>query len=479
MLELIRKTFATTVLAAALAGCAMHRPTYGQLEEAPLPAQYGQIAAISAATPARTPDAGFWQQFDDPLLAQLVQRTLRDNLDLQVAVARLDRARALLRGQQLDRYPTVRAQAGASDARTSAADAPGATRADRDSERYHLGLTASWELDLFARVRRGIEARGAELAASAADVEALKLVLTGALARTYLELRGLQTRLQVATDNASNQQQTLKLVQARLDVGVGTDFDLVRARSQLEATRARIPALQAQVARAMHRLAVLTGRSPAALLAELSPPRPLPAAPAALAAGTPGALLRHRPDIVAAEQRVAAASARIGVATADLFPRFTLAGLLGTAALDSGALFERDSESRSIALGIDWSFLDRGRVKANIAAAEADTHSAVASYRQTVLTAMEDVENALVGYGGARQEDTHLSAAASDSERAAQLAHIRFDAGAINLLDVLDAERVRLQAQDQLADARTRSVVALVQLWVALGGGWQGAEAST
>ena len=160
-----------------------------------------------------------------------------------------------------------------------------------------------------------------------------------------------------------------------------------------------------------------------------------------------------------------------GVASADLFPRFTLAGLLGSTALDSGALFERDSESRSIALGIDWSFLDRGRVRANIAAATADTDGAVAQYRQTVLLALEDVENALVGYGSARQEDTHLTAAAADSERAAELAHIRFDAGAVDLLEVLDAERIRLQAQDQLADARTRSVVALVQLYVALGGG--------
>lgn len=465
------KLLALTLLAAALSGCAMHRPTYGQLETS-VPAQYAQAeTTATAAQPAVAPGASFWRQFDDPLLDQLVSRALVGNLDLKVAIARLDAARALLRGQALDRLPTVRAQAGAADARLAAADAPGAIREARDGDRYELGLTASWELDVFGRVRAGIAARGADYAASAADLAALRLLLAGEVARTYLELRGLQTRLAVATGNADNQQQTLKLVQARLDVGVGAEFDLVRARAQLESTRARIPALERDIARAVHRLSVLVGSAPGDLQPHLSTPTGLPGAPAALDSGTPGELLRRRPDIAAAEQRVAAASARIGLARADLFPRFTLAGMLGSTALDSGALFESDSETRRIALGIDWSFLDRGRVLANVDAAQATADGAIAQYRQTVLTAMEDVENALIGYGSARREDTHFSAAAIDSERAAQLARIRFDAGAVNLLDVLDAERQRLEAQDQLVGARTRSVVALVQLWVALGGG--------
>lgn len=477
MLEHLRKTLALSALAVALAGCAVHGPTYGQVDGA-VPPAYAQADAVGA-TGRLAPDPAFWQQFGDPQLDQLVQRALADNLDLKLALARLDSARALLRGQRWDRLPTVRAQSSASDARVSAADAPGASRESRDGERYDLGITASWELDVFGRVRAGIAARDADYAASGADLDALRLLLAGEVGRTYLQLRGLQTRLDVATENADNQQQTLQLVEARVKVGVGAEFDLVRARAQLETTRARIPALERDIARAMHRLGVLSGREPGAVLAELAPPRALPTAPAALDAGTPGELLRRRPDIAAAEQRIAAASARIGVARADLFPRFTLGGLLGTAASDTGALFESESESRRIALGIDWSFLDRGRVQQGIHAAQANTEGAIAQYRQTVLTAIEDVENALVGYGSARREDTHFSAAATDSDRAAQLARIRFDAGAVDLLEVLDAERQRLQAQDQVADARTRSVVALVQLYVALGGGWQGEASSS
>ncbi|HET9482396.1 MAG TPA: efflux transporter outer membrane subunit, partial [Xanthomonadales bacterium] len=409
---------------------------------------------------------------DDPVLARLVEDTLAGNLDLRVALARLDRARALLRDARLDRVPVLRAQAGAADARSAAVDAPGAARDARDGERYEAGIVASWELDLFGRVRRNVEAQRAEADATAADLRALQVVLAGETARTYAELRGSQERLRVARDNATNQRETLRLVQARLDAGSGTEFDLARTRAQLEATLARIPAQEAAVARAIHRLSVLGGREPAALWPELSEPRSTPQLPARIDAGTPGDLLRRRPDVAAAEQRLHAATARVGVATADLFPRFTLAGLLGTAAGDAGDLFARDAESRSVALGIDWSFLDTGRVRARIAAADADAEGALAAYRQSVLLALEDVEGALVTYGRARVEDEHLARAAQDSDEAARLARVRFDAGAVDLLDVLDAERVRLQAQDDLAAARARSVASAVRLYVALAGGW-------
>src|SRR5690606_12356701 len=203
-------------------------------------------------------------------------------------------------------------------------------------------------------------------------------------------LRGTQERLRVAIANRDNQQQTLDLVQARLDAGAGTGFDTARARAQLETTAARIPALQAQRQVAMHRLAVLTGREPSALVAVLGPQGALPPLPPRIDPGTPGVLLRQRPDVAAAEARLHAATARIGVATADLFPRFTLGGLIGSQAIDSSALFERDSETRIVALGIDWSFLDIGRVRARIAAADADAEGELARYRQSVLLALED-----------------------------------------------------------------------------------------
>lgn len=460
-----------TALAAAILSACTVGPDYVRPEAAE-PAAFAQSEPGASIAPVS--DAAFWTAFDDATLARLVDETLTSNLDLTAALARLDRANALLRNAKLDRYPTVRAQAGAADNRTSSADAPLTPRDERDAERYDVAATVSWELDLYGRVRRNVEANRADSAAAESDLRALRIALAGETARTYVELRGAQERLRVARGNETNQAETLRLVQSQVDAGSASDFDSARASAQLEATRSRIPSLEAETARAMHRLAVLTGREPGALLAGLSVAQPLPAVPASIDAGTPGDLLRRRPDVAAAEERLHAATARVGVATADLFPRFTLGGLLGSTALDTGDLFSRDTESRTVALGIDWSFLDAGRVRARIAAADADAEAALAGYRQSVLLALEDVENALVTYGRARVEDAHLAQAAADSENAARLARVRYDAGAVGLFEMLDAERTMLQSQDQLAAARTRTVASAVRLYVSLAGGWSG-----
>jgi multidrug efflux system outer membrane protein len=441
---------------------------------APQAANAAQGPADGAVTTSATPEANaeFWRSFNDPMLTRLVDESLSANHDLRIALASYDRANALLRGAKFDRFPTVTASAIASDSRSSADQLPGVDREGRDVESYGVQANLSWELDLFGRVRRGIEAQRAQAWASAADLDALQVAIVGEVARSYVELRGLQERLRVAQGNADNQRETLRLVQARFDAGRGTEFDTSRARAQLETTLSRVPALEAQVAVTMHRLAVLTGQTPDALIADLTPLQPLPALPARLDAGTPGDLLRRRPDIAAAEQRLHASTARIGVATADLFPRFTLGGLIGTQAVDSSALFERDSETRLVALGIDWSFLDVGRVRARIAATDAAASGELARYQQTVLLALEETENALVRYARARMEDQHLEQAAIDSAHAAQLARVRYEAGAADLLEVLDAERNQLQAQEAFADGRTRSVTGAVALYKALAGGW-------
>ena len=292
------------------------------------------------------------------------------------------------------------------------------------------------------------------------------------MAQAYFELRGRQAQLSVAEDNAGNQGASLDLVMARLDAGQGTAFDTARARAQLESTRSRIPALQAEVAITMHRLAVLTGRPPEALVAALETPRTLPVLLDPVAAGAPGDLLRRRPDVAAAEARLDSATARIGVATADLFPRFSLGGLIGSQSVDAGALFERDSETRLIALGVDWSFLDVGRVRARIAAAEAGADEHLARYEQTVLLALEETENALVRYQHARAERAHLQQAAEAADQGAELARLRFEGGLVDFLDVIDAERARLNAQDQLAQSQARTASDLVSVYRALAGGW-------
>jgi multidrug efflux system outer membrane protein len=480
-----RSLVAASVLA-TLAACAVG-PDYRPRELA-APAAYASDAARIAggaegAVPAVAPtvsvaplpqaDAPFWQRFQDPLLDELVATALRENHDLKVALARFDEANALLQESRFDYLPTVTAGANVASSRASADQSPGMPRSERDTNRYSAQFNIGWELDVFGRVRRNVESQQAEVTASAADLAAVQVAIVGEVARSYLELRGQQQRLAVARSNAENQRETLRIVEARVDAGRGTEFDTSRARAQLEATLSRIPAFAAAVDVTMHRVAVLTGQAPGALLARLDvAARGLPALPGTVDAGTPGDLLRRRPDVIAAEQRLHAATARIGVATADLFPRFTLGGLVGTQAFTSNALFSRDSESHLVALGVDWSFLDVGRVRARIAASDAAASGALARYEQIVLRALEETENALVRYGHARVEDAHLERSAVESARAVELAHVRYDAGAADLLDVLDAERVQLLAQDALADGRTRSATALVDVYRSLAGGW-------
>ncbi len=458
--------------AALLAACAVGpdftRPTVAT------PERFAQAVTPEGVAQTVTPaaDDAFWLGFNDPQLTTLVEAALSANHDLRIALANYDRANALLRGSKFDYFPTLTASGQASNNRASADQQPGVSRNDRDSDSYSTQVDATWELDLFGRIRRNVEANRADAAATAADLQAAQVAIVGEVSRTYLELRGLQERLRVARENADNQRETLQLVEARYNAGRDSEFDTARARAQLESTSARIPALEALIATDMHRLAVLSGRTPDALLAELAPPKPLPTLPAGIDPGAPGDLLRRRPDVAAAEQRLHSATARIGVATADLFPRFTLGGLIGSQAIDSSNLFERSSETRLVALGIDWSFLDIGRVRARIKAADAEAEGELARYQQAVLLALEDTENALVSFDRTREEDSHLERAASDSARAAQLARVRFEAGATSLLEVLDAERTRLQAEDAFADGRTRSATSAVALFKALAGGW-------
>ena len=467
---MVTRPLIATLAAALLAACAVGpdhvRPTmavadtFGEQASAT-----DAAAALSVSAPA---DGAFWQAFGDPQLTALVDDALTANHDLRIALARFDRANALLRNARFDQWPTIDASGRAA----SADQAPGVPRAARDSDAFEAGIGASWELDLFGRVRRGVEAGRAEAAASADDLRALQVAIVGEVATAYLDLRGLQERLRVATENAGNQQHTLALVEARRNAGQDSDFDSARASAQAASTASRIPALEADIAVATHRIAVLTGRTPDALRDALSAARDLPAVPRAIDPGTPADVLRLRPDVSAAEHRLHAATARVGVATADLFPRLTLGGLIGSQAGDVDALFKRDSETRLVALGIDWSFLDIGRVRARIAAADADAELELARYQQTVLRALEDTGNALARFDRAHDEDVELERAARDSARAARLARMRFEAGATGLLDVLDAERTQLQAEDAFAAGRTRTATGAVALYRALAGGW-------
>jgi outer membrane protein, multidrug efflux system len=452
---------------ALLTGCAVG-PDYRRPETA-TPAAFQQRDAADAAA---APVSEFWRGFDDPLLTRLVDDALKANTDLRVALARLDQARAATRQTRLDLLPQVTAQAGYAKSRSSADQAPGVPRSERDAGLNSASADAFWELDLVGRVRRSVEASRADTAAVAEDLKALQVTIAAEVARNYFELRGAQERLRVARSNADNQRATLQLTLKRDEAGRGTEFDTQRSRAELESTLSRIPALEAAVAILEHRLAVLDGRQPAELRAELDPAAPLPALPQSVAVGAPADLLRRRPDIQAAERRVAAATARVGVATADLFPRVTFGGSIGVAASDLGELFTPDGQTWSFGPSIHWAFLDLGRVRARIAASDAATQANLAQYEGTVLRALEEAENALVSYSHAQREASHLQQSAQASEAAAKLANMRFDAGATDFLQVLDAQRSVLDAQDRLAQSRTRTATSLVSVYKAVAGGW-------
>lgn len=418
----------------------------------------------------------FWKGFGDELLNELVAEARKSNHDLRIAEANLREVRALRRLTGYDRFPTVTASAGYSKSLESQNQLPGVPRDQREFDTYVAGFDAFWELDFFGRVRRSVEAASADVGASEAGLNDVQVSVAAEVAREYFELRGLQKQLEVAKENRDNQQQTYELTVARLDAGRGTELDRARAKALLEATSALIPALEASVERAVYRLGVLTGQKPTALADRLRAVQSLPALPALNHVETPEALLRRRPDIRRAERTLAGQTARIGVATADLFPVVTLGGSVGFNAGRAGDFGNRDSQTYSYGPSISWAFLNLGRVRANIQATEARTDAALAAYEQTVLRALEETEGALITFNRAQVAKASLKSAAEESEKAAGLARARFDAGVADFLTVLDAERRLLEDQDRLAQGETTAATSLVAVYKALGGGWKSAE---
>ncbi|MET0282617.1 MAG: efflux transporter outer membrane subunit [Steroidobacteraceae bacterium] len=467
MVERIVSSSLAAAVAAILAGCAVG-PDYRE-PAAAVPAQFeGAETARYTTQPGDL--ARFWTVFNDATLTRLVGDSLAANHDLRIALSRLNEARALRGAARLDLGPTITAGAGYTDQRVTTAQAAGGPR-DIDSY-YNAGFDAVWELDFFGRNRRALEASNADLQAALATLEDAQVSVAAELSRSYFELRGNQQRLVVARRNVENQSESLDLTRARLEAGTGTEFDTARATAQLAATRGSIAPLEAAVARSIHGISVLTGREPNALRADLEQPVDLPAVPEMIAVGDPAQLLRQRPDIRVSERQLAASTARIGVAVADLFPRVTFIGSLGYAAGSVDALGERGTGTHLIAPGISWAAFDLGHVRARIVAARAASEGALASYEQTVLRALQETEDALVTHARSRDQLVQLSLAADASQTAARLARLRFENGAVDFLQVLDAERSQLSAEDSLAQSRTDTATSLIAVYKALGGGW-------
>lgn len=450
----------------AIGGCAVG-PDYKK----PATDVAAEFAAQDAAYDAAAPLRQFWEVFNDDTLNSLVGFSLRTNHDLRIALANLNEARALRRETQFDLAPTVTAEASRTKARASADET--ATGEPLTTTLNRGGFDAFWELDLFGRVRRNVEASRASEQAVAADLHAVQVSVAAEVARNYFELRGAQEQYAVAQRNADNQTQTLKIAQARFDAGRGTEFDTARAQVLLNNTLATLPQLQATIDNTIHRLSVLAGEQPNALHDMLTPTAALPELPRLVQIGKPEDLLRRRPDVRAAERRLASATASIGVAEGDWFPRVSFTGEIGFAANSRDRIGDAATATYAYGPSIQWAALDMGRVQARVNQAKAGEQAAAAQYEQAVLRALEETENALVSYRETRHQLDYLSASARSSNRATELAHKRFDGGATDFLDVLDSERSQLEVEASLSRARTSAATNLVALYKALGGGWE------
>jgi NodT family efflux transporter outer membrane factor (OMF) lipoprotein len=409
----------------------------------------------------------WWQRLNDPLLSGLIEEALQASPDLRTAQARLREARARRTVAAAAQYPSVTASGGASRSQSSEEVGGGDTR-----NFFSAGFDANWELDVFGGVRRGVEAAEADLAASLASLEDTQVSLASEVALNYVEVRTRQILLGIARDNLASQSETLQLTEWRAQAGLVSSQDVEQARSNREQTRAQIPLLETSLAEAEHALDILLGKTPGTLHARLAAPRELPALPDQIAVGIPADTLRQRPDVRAAERRLAAETARVGVAEAARYPSFNLSGSIGLEALTFGALGSSDAVASSLFAGIAGPLFDAGRLRAQVEIQDAVREQARVAYEQTVLVALRDVENALVALVRNRERVEALANAVESVRNAAQLARQRYSAGLIDFQSVLDSERSVLLLEESLASARATGVQALIRLYKALGGGW-------
>ncbi|UTW07854.1 efflux transporter outer membrane subunit [Pseudomonas benzenivorans] len=458
------KALTPALLALALSACAVG-PDYRAPHTSP-----AQLSSLEAVEHDRSRfERRWWQQFEDPTLNQLIRQSLQENRELRVAFSRLRAARAIRDDVANDRLPTVTGRASSA---LGKAQQPGVSEQRVSVERYDLGLDMAWELDLFGRLQRQLEASDAQIEVVEADYFQLQVSLIAELVEAYGRLRGAQLREGIARENLSNQRESRAIVEQLRDAGVGSELDVLRSEARLAAVEASVPQLQAEQLRARNRIATLLGQRPEQLAVDLSA-RPLPAIAKALPIGDPGELLRRRPDVRGAERQLAAATASVGVATADLFPRVSLSGFLGFTAGRGSQLGASAARAWGLAPSLGWAAFDLGSVRARLRGAEAEADGALANYEQQVLLALEETENAFSDYAKTQQQLIALLRQSEASRAAAEQAAIRYREGTVDFLVLLDAERERLAAEDAQAQAEVELYRGIVAIYKALGGGWQ------
>ncbi|MDE2514441.1 MAG: efflux transporter outer membrane subunit [Rhodospirillales bacterium] len=503
-----RRTFLAGVLGASmLAGCTVgpdfHPPQWHG------PTAWGSAAApkagprVASTTSPAEAEAAWWQAFGDPQLSALEAQVAAENLDVRAATLRLAESRAALGIAGADRFPSVGGNAsyqrelpssrgvfsalgsdaaGVQSAGQAASGAPGTSAGGINGaaqqnpiDIYQYGFDASWELDLWGRVRRKVESAQAGVTAAEEARRGALVTALAEVARDYVDLRGTQEEMKIARDNLKTAQESLSLTRARAAGGVTTDLDVANAAAQVETNAAELPSLRAREAREINAISLLLGKPPGALAAELHSARPVPPVPPRVPVGVPSELVRRRPDIREAEAKLHAATADIGVAIGDFYPRVTLSGSLGIQALQPWNLFNLDSRQYAAGPGITVPLFEGGRLRATLHLREAQQAEAALTYQRIVLAAWHEVDNALTAYRSEQQRRDALTKAEVQSNRALSLARERYQQGVADFLQVLDAERSLLRTQQALAISTTAVSTDLVALYKALGGGWEDA----
>jgi NodT family efflux transporter outer membrane factor (OMF) lipoprotein len=469
------------VLALLTGGCAnipsvgpdYHKPTTKAPTQWTEPMAGGETNSAAAT-------AAWWKTFHDAELDSLIARAVSSNLDLRIAQSRIREARAQYGGASADLWPTVNA-GGTYDRWRQSQHQPvlgnfAVPSSAFEDNLYQAGFDASWEIDVFGGKRRAVEAAKAQLSGAEFGQRDVLITLLGEVARNYVDLRGYQTRLAIANQNIAAQENSLGITQNRFTNGLATDLDVQQATTVLATTRAAVPTLESLIETTAHRLEVLIGQQPGTLQAELAAAAPIPAQPPQVPVGLPSDLLLRRPDVSRAERQLAAATANIGVAKSDLFPKFYLTGSVGSESISASDWFTSGSRFWSVGPTVQWRIFDAGRIRANIKVQNARQEQALDAYEQTVLTAFEEVEDNLVLYAKEQMRRRSLEDAVVASQKSLDTANRLYASGLTDFIHVLDAERSLFQTQDSLAQSDRTVSANLIALYKSLGGGWEMVE---
>ncbi len=463
--------FLALATALALAGGCTVGPDY-EKPETNTPEQWQQ--SVLSRDPALVPAPGeiekWWEIFDDPILDRLIDEAGRSNYDLRIAIARVEEARSFVGVVSGQYAPQVGANADAQRSRISENQLP--LPGGQTQNSFSLGVGATWEIDVFGRIRRSIEAATAEYQATEEDRNDVLIAVYAEVARNYINLRTAQTRLAASLHNIESQREIVELTKTRFKYGLSSDLDVAQAEQVLASSEATVPTIQLQLDTSMHALAVLLGKEPGALAEELAEPRPIPEVSDAVSIGVPADLVRRRPDIRRAERQLAAQTARIGMATAELYPRFNILGVFGLAAGKTSALFTSGSQTYTLGGGITWNLFAGGSIRNQIRVEDAKTEQALLRYEQTVLEALRQVEDSLVAVAEFSKRRAALVRNAEAAERSLRLALELYKDGLRDFQSTLDAERSLFDAVNLMATADGGATLALVDLYQSLGGGW-------